>query len=237
MRFIAHRGYSAKYYQNSEEAFIKAGEENFFFGVETDVRLTKDKVWVCCHDDNPFRNNSLRVSKVNIDVALSSELKKSKKGMAKWNGPVYLCTYKRYLEINAKYGMTPIIELKCKDIDDDSIKNLVELADKICAGKVIYIGYSGKDLLRIKAIRPNAKVQVLCKSPYGGNKYLNMGLDIDHMAFTFSPSLLKKARKLNREVNVWTIRSLIGAKIFVKLGVDYITTDYSYKNKLKSRLD
>lgn len=228
MKFIAHRGYSAKFYQNSELAFIKAGEEKFFFGVETDIRLTKDRVWVCCHDDNPFEDNDLRVSEINIDVALSSTLKESKKGKADWDESLRICTLERYLEINVEYNMVPVIELKSR-ADEEAIKNLVELADRICGGDVIYIGYSVEDLLKIKKIRPDAKIQALCKTFYGARKYLDMGLDIDHFFLTFTKATFAKARNLGREVNVWTIRSLKEANKFVKLGVDYITTDYSYK--------
>ena len=38
---IAHRGYSFKYYENTESAFIGAGEHGAG-GAETDVRITKD---------------------------------------------------------------------------------------------------------------------------------------------------------------------------------------------------
>ena len=47
--FIAHRGFSGKYLQNTEEAFLKAVEHGSG-GIETDVRITKDGVLVVNHD-------------------------------------------------------------------------------------------------------------------------------------------------------------------------------------------
>ena len=43
--FIAHRGFSGKYLQNTEEAFLKAVEHGSG-GIETDVRITRDGVLV-----------------------------------------------------------------------------------------------------------------------------------------------------------------------------------------------
>ena len=48
--FIAHRGYSGKYLQNTEEAFIEAVRHGSG-GIETDVRVTKDGVLVVNHND------------------------------------------------------------------------------------------------------------------------------------------------------------------------------------------
>ena len=48
--FIAHRGFSGKYLQNTEEAFLKAVEHGSG-GIETDVRITRDGVLVVNHDD------------------------------------------------------------------------------------------------------------------------------------------------------------------------------------------
>ncbi|MBQ9997340.1 MAG: glycerophosphodiester phosphodiesterase, partial [Clostridia bacterium] len=43
--FIAHRGYSGKYQENTEEAFLEAVKHGSG-GIETDVRTTADGVLV-----------------------------------------------------------------------------------------------------------------------------------------------------------------------------------------------
>ena len=42
-RAIAHRGYSAKYFDNTAEAFEAAGKEGVFYGSETQTPLPKKK--------------------------------------------------------------------------------------------------------------------------------------------------------------------------------------------------
>ena len=46
---IAHRGYSSRYLMNTEQAFVEAARHGSG-GAETDIRRTKDGVYVCSHD-------------------------------------------------------------------------------------------------------------------------------------------------------------------------------------------
>ncbi len=48
---IAHRGYSGKYHENTELAFTKPAEHGSG-GAETDIRVTKDGVYVCSHNSS-----------------------------------------------------------------------------------------------------------------------------------------------------------------------------------------
>ena len=49
VRAIAHRGYSARYPENTLLAFDKAIETGADY-IETDIRLSRDGIIVCCHD-------------------------------------------------------------------------------------------------------------------------------------------------------------------------------------------
>ena len=49
---VAHRGYIVAGPQNSIPSFIGAGKMGFW-GIETDLRITKDKVVVCMHEAKP----------------------------------------------------------------------------------------------------------------------------------------------------------------------------------------
>ena len=51
MLIIAHRGYSSRYPENTAQAFEKAiaAEADY---IETDLRLSKDGIIVCCHDSD-----------------------------------------------------------------------------------------------------------------------------------------------------------------------------------------
>ena len=51
---IAHRGLSAIECENTNAAFIAAGNRSYF-GIETDVHVTADKRFVIIHDDTMKR--------------------------------------------------------------------------------------------------------------------------------------------------------------------------------------
>ena len=48
---IAHRGASSIERENSNPAFVVAGAKSYY-GIETDIHLTKDGKFIVCHDDN-----------------------------------------------------------------------------------------------------------------------------------------------------------------------------------------
>ena len=50
VKILAHRGYSAKYTENSKSAFEKAIEHNVF-GLECDIQKTADNKYIIFHDD------------------------------------------------------------------------------------------------------------------------------------------------------------------------------------------
>ena len=54
VKMIAHRGLSGLEKENTIAAFIAAGNRTYY-GMECDIHLTKDNVFVVCHDDHPGR--------------------------------------------------------------------------------------------------------------------------------------------------------------------------------------
>ena len=54
IRMIAHRGVSGLERENTNAAFVAAGNRSYY-GIETDVHRTKDGHYVIFHDDNMLR--------------------------------------------------------------------------------------------------------------------------------------------------------------------------------------
>ena len=115
--FIGHQG---SYYgaPNSEEAFLYAAETLQYQALETDVKQTKDGVFVCSHDDT---FGGLTIASTNYadlkDVVISSSRTQGypsqygeMPGTGKYTATI--CTLERYLEICKEYGIYAVIELK-----------------------------------------------------------------------------------------------------------------------------
>jgi len=62
VKLVAHRGLSGIELENTNAAFVAAGNRSYF-GIETDVHVTKDKKYILIHD-----SSTLRVSGVDINV-------------------------------------------------------------------------------------------------------------------------------------------------------------------------
>ena len=62
VKMIAHRGLSGLERENTYPAFVAAGNRSYY-GVETDVHVTKDKKFVIIHDET-----TARVSQNAVDI-------------------------------------------------------------------------------------------------------------------------------------------------------------------------
>ena len=117
VQFIGHQG---SYYgaPNSEEAFLYAARTLQYQALETDVKQTKDGVFVCCHDDT---FGGLTIANTNWEdlkeVVISSSRTQGypsqyneMPGTGKYTAKI--CTLERYLEICKEYGIYAVVELK-----------------------------------------------------------------------------------------------------------------------------
>lgn len=73
MKIIAHRGNDNIHKENSLEAIINSLNKKYVDGVELDIRLTKDKKLIVCHD--PFYNgyyinhtNALKLQRLGLNT-------------------------------------------------------------------------------------------------------------------------------------------------------------------------
>lgn len=231
-KFIAHRGLSSIYYQNSEKSFKAASKSPFFWGIETDVWFTSDQKWVCCHDNNPFADESVSVSKITLEEALKLPMNLNKIGSAKIEEESYICTFENYLRICKNGDKVPVIELKCIP-SRNQLKDLIRIVEEIIGiENVVFISFHYMNMARLRSINKKIRMQVLGRYPASGRAFLNKGYDIDLM-YIFCPGyLIRKAHKMGHEVNLWTINRLAIVRHFMYLGVDYITTDCDFSGKI-----
>ena len=60
VKMIAHRGVSGLERENTNPAFVLAGVKSYY-GVETDVRMTKDGKFIISHDGDLMRVGGLNI--------------------------------------------------------------------------------------------------------------------------------------------------------------------------------
>lgn len=219
---IAHRGYSSKYQENTELAFIMAAQHGSG-GAETDIRTTKDGVYVTNHNpDIVFEDGTSLV----IADSTYEELTKKPLLNKKSDDRIYLCTLKRYLEIMKENNMICFVELK-DDFSDEQVKDIFTLADEIYdLEKCILQSFVFDNLIKARKMFPKLPLMLT----YGTNeknyeRCFEYGFSIDIDINAVNEKIVKEFHDKNLEVAVWTVDNEEDLKKAFKLGVDYIESN------------
>lgn len=230
-QLIAHRGFSKSYTENSIAAFTAAAERDYF-GIETDIRRSRDGVFIAMHDPSTRRVSG---SNLNISQTDFSTLSKVRlKAIAGKSSELKIPTLKDYIGICKQHGKLAVIELKECFRHRDISELCKELAQLQYLQKCIFISFEFENLFLLRLHCPNAAIQYLVKKNRFGLlfrlKLHKMDLDIKYSAVT--PELIKKCHALGIKVNCWTVDKPAAAKKLISMGVDYITTNTLEPNAL-----
>ena len=224
VKFIAHRGLSSVYYENSEQAFIAAAASDFFYGIETDVYFTADGVAVCAHDDNAFEDDSVKITESNYEEIKNLSLKQNDYGYTSAG----ICTFERYLQITAAGDKVAVIELKQPDLTKEQIQELISLSERICGDDFVMISFEAKHVKNVEKTNADLVTQRLSNNVFTNWFAAMNGYNVSVAASSASKYIVNLAHRRGREIGVWTVNSVEDMKKFVEMGVDYITTDFDF---------
>lgn len=224
---IAHRGYHKEYYENTLEAFIEAGKRDYY-GIETDVHLTKDNIFVTCH--NPFI-----VSK-GVSYFIKDLLYKDIINMPLDNNQghddAHVCVYYDYLKVCKDYHKRPIIEIKkCPKLR--YLKELCEYIDNyIGIENVTIIAFSRRVIFALKRLYKDClDLQLLIdRKMYLVNTAImhNVGIDCDFASLR--KEHIESMHFHNLKVNAWTVDDIDELRRLEDYGIDYITSNVFDQN-------
>lgn len=224
VRYIAHRGLSSVYYENTAEAFLAAGESAFFYGIETDVWKTADGVWVCAHDNTPFKDASKRISDISYAEAVSLPLK-DVKGVTPSGEDARLCDFSAYLRICRDAGKVPLIEIKFA-ADKDDLQKLVEVTQTVLPlDGVQFISFHKRVIDGLLDINGNLTVQLLVTRAWDAYRYARMGYNMGVYKGAVSKRLVKTIHSNRSYLGAWTVNDPAEAVRLAAMEVDFITTD------------
>mgnify|MGYP003445798285 FL=1 len=242
--YVGHRGTKLGIgVENTLDAYIEAAKLGYQ-AIETDIRVTLDKEYICCHDENLIRltRNSKKQTAVNVqechfkdikDLELT-EITNGVKRIGK------ICTFDEYLSVCKEYNCIPIIELKWTNgiyssndnFDNANYSNLDGLIKKVyehglAETAVIMTSMIGC-LLYVKEKYPNIKLQWLCNlrtkefMAFVGEK----GIDLDVQYLILDEEVLENAKKYNQLINIWTLDDETLLNKYLDMSVDMVTTNY-----------
>ena len=227
---IAHRGKHDKYFENTLNAFKAAGEGEFF-GIETDIHLTKDNYWVIHHDPDFLSDGKKYViAEMTRDEVLKLHLDNDQN-----DEEAYIPVFEDYLKVCKESGKRPIIEIKPKNPKLKYLKQLVKYIDEFMGiDNVHFIAFYPWPLIKLR-MKYGKKVhlQMLLepdhfKMLHKWAKFYKMDIDIEDKLLT--QDLMDLFHKKNLKVNAWTVDSEETLRKFEEMGIDYITTNVFDQN-------
>ena len=219
---IGHRGYSSKYPENTELAFVEAAKHGSG-GAETDVRITKDGVYVLSHNSEIELQDgtTLKIIDHTYEELTAQPLKNSKT-----DDEVYICTFKRYLEVMKQYDMVCFIELK-DSYTKDQVKEIFTIAEETYdLSKCILQSFEPENLISARELFP--ELPLMLTYGQGQDSYdvcFEYGFSIDVDYWVVTKEMVEEFHSRGLEVGVWTANDPFTLAYAKSLGVDYIESD------------
>ena len=222
---IAHRGKHDKYFENTLNAFKEAARGDYF-GIETDIHLTKDNYWVIHHDPDFLSDGKKYV----IAEMTKDELLKLHLDNDQNDEEAYIPTLEEYLAVCQANGKRPIIEIKPKNPKAKYLKQLVKIVEEYMGIRnVHFIAFYPWPLIKLRnRYHKMVHLQMLLeeghyKTLYKWAKFFKMDIDIEDKLLT--QDLVEIFHKKNLKVNCWTVDDEVMLRKLEDWCVDYITTN------------
>jgi len=228
VNLIAHRGFSAKEYDNTIDAYQKAVEAKFW-GMETDVRVTADNKLVLAHDDAiyPATGKTGSISKMTFDEVMELEF-----SVAKFPGKTYkYASFHDYLMLAKESGVTPVIELKAPFTYEQIQLVLDMVEEENMMDKVVFISFDLPYLQYIRNRHSDVPLQLLIGTSHVETqlntcieKKISVSVAFTHPTF-FTIEMIDRFHNAGLNVAAWTVDNPDKMIELINLGVDYFTSN------------
>ncbi len=223
---IAHRGLSGIELENTNAAFIAAGNRSHY-GIETDVHKTADGKFVVFHDDTTGRLSETDVCIEETPFEYLETIKLRAADDTESEREHRIPTLKEYVKTCKRYDKIAVLELK----NEFSKQEIAEICDEIdgCGyfDKMVFISFCFENLVRLRELRPETTVQFLT------DKYdttliqtlQDYSFDLDILYTELNAKNIRALHNAGIKINCWTCNDKNAADYLIKNGVDYITSN------------
>ena len=247
-KIIAHRGGSLEI-ENTTGAFISSANRSFF-GIETDIHVTRDGRFIVYHDDTTSRllTENLNVEESDFDTLRGLKFRPYRNRTERID--IKMPSLQEYIDICKYYNKTCILEIK-NTFKKQDLKRVCDIYKEYdYLDNVIFIAFHIDNLLTIKEYYPSAKAQFLVDANEEGlgerlssrgldlspeeNKSMQSimldflqshGIDLDVWDQSTDKALIDECHKRGMKVNVFTVNTPEDAQKFIDMGADFITSD------------
>ncbi len=208
VKAIAHRGFSARYPENSMLAFEKAIEIGAN-GAEFDVQLSRDGVPVVFHDESLLRiaGDERLIKDLTVQELRQIDISYRFKGEC---AAQYIPTLEEYFSLVQNLDFLSVLEFKTAIFEYDGIEQkVINLIRKYGLSKrIVLSSFNHYTLLRCKSIAPDLPCGILyeCRIAEPQDYCARLGMQFLHPDYRFlSDSELDKYERANIKTSPWTV--------------------------------
>lgn len=223
-QYVAHRGYSGRYVDNTAASF-RAASEMPFYGIETDVRETEDGVFVCNHDETAKYADG---GQLTIAASTFTELAEKPLRNTKTDEDAFICTFEDYLRICKSGGKIAVIELK-ETFNANKIAQILQIVDTAYdRAHISVISFYIEPLLQVRQADPSVEIQYLSDTKDDPNfaRCLREDIPVDVRQSILTKKLVREFHNEGLTVNVWTVNKKFDLTVVRIKGVDYVTSNF-----------
>lgn len=226
--YIAHRGFSSAYPENTLPA-IQGAVDNGFFGCEFDIHTTKDGVWIVNHDDtvDKMSNGTGEISELTYKEIQEFNIDNGN-GIKNYSD-LKFPTLDEVLEIISKSDTIPFIEIK--GYDAVAFQKLLDEIEKYnLLSKAVIISFDMDALIGVRNLNSDINLMYLTNRLTKEDVDIckengNIGVDINSSNIFKMSKEIKYAKELGLETAAWTVDIPILADILNIFEIKYITTN------------
>lgn len=225
-RLIAHRGLSSQAPENSIAAFKKAAELGFF-GIEADIRTTKDDVFIMFHDDTLNRMTKRKGKIHMLEYGAIKDLVLTGGNRVTDHPNEKIPRLEDYLMICRDYNKVPVAEIKYVNHNDNLDQIVGMMKSYALYDKAIIISFNLNYLIYLREHYPDLQLQYIVSSvtPTVIQQCQQYQLGIDVGVGKLTRAHIRQCKEAGLTVNVWTVDDPKVAQKLIDDGVDYITSN------------
>ena len=232
---IAHRGVSGLERENTCPAFLGAASRSYY-GIETDVHMTKDGKLILIHDDdlNRVTNGACKINVEESNFADVENVIIPDLDGSTVRRDIRVPLLAEYIAICKKYGKKAVLEIK-GDFSEEGIDAIIEEVKALdYLDGMIFITFGLGNCIFLRKKLPSACIQFLATGVPERDKMEHReinevlkkySLDFDVYYKSLTPDWAKELHDMGVKINCWTCDDPKEAERLINMGVDYITTN------------
>jgi len=228
-KMVAHRGLSGLERENTCPAFVAAGNRSYY-GIETDVHVTKDGKFVIIHDETTERvsNGAVNINVEENDYAAVENVVLPDKDGSVNRQDIRIPLLEDYIKICKKYEKVCVLELKNEFIPEDIVRIVDAIKSYGYIEGVTFISFSWENCINVRALLPENDVQWLTVDEVDDamiEKLVKNKLNLDIHYKRLTKENVAKLHENGIKVNCWTCDTKEEGEALADMGVDYITSN------------